>query len=75
MTNNGSSLLIGVAEAAQILGISRGLAYQLVQEGRLPHVKLGRRVLVPRKAMEDWLAREAIASQRHPNVVESPHRY
>lgn len=48
MTENGDTLLLGVADAAKLLGISKGLAYDLIAEGRLPHVRLGRRVLVPR---------------------------
>ena len=55
-------LLLSVREAAIVLGIGRNLVYQLVREGRLPHVKLGRRVLIPRHALEEWLDREAGAT-------------
>ena len=65
------TLLVSVAEAAKLLGIGRGLAYQLVQEKRLPSVKLGRRVLVPRQALEEWVAREAGLPQPAPSVVSS----
>jgi excisionase family DNA binding protein len=34
-----------VEEAAKILGISRGLGYELVRSGELPSLKLGRRVV------------------------------
>ncbi len=40
-----------VTEAAEVLGISRTLAYELVARNQLPHVRFGRRVLVPRKAL------------------------
>jgi excisionase family DNA binding protein len=40
-----------VTEAAEVLGISRTLAYELVARGELPHVRFGRRVLVPRRAL------------------------
>ena len=63
------ALLLSVEEAAKLLGISRGLAYQLVQEKRLPHVKLGRRVLVPRQGLEEWIAQEAGLPQPAPSVV------
>ena len=59
MSTNGAALLVSVAEAAELLGIGRNLAYELVRENRLPHVKLGRRILVPRRGLEDWIAREA----------------
>jgi excisionase family DNA binding protein len=45
-----------VEEAAKILGISRGLGYELVRNGELPSLKLGRRVVVPRRALDRLLA-------------------
>jgi excisionase family DNA binding protein len=38
---------LSVEAAATLLGISRGLAYQGVQDGSIPSVRVGRRVLVP----------------------------
>lgn len=52
-------LLLTVEEAAQHLGIGRTLAWQLVQKGELPVVRLGRCVRVPRRALEEWIARQA----------------
>ena len=69
---NGSALLISVAEAAGLLGISRNLAYDLVREGRIPHIKLGRRVLVPRLGLENWIAEEAGIAAAPSQVVELP---
>lgn len=40
-------LTVTVEEAAEVLGISRGLAYDLVRRGEVPSVRLGRRLLVP----------------------------
>lgn len=40
-----------VAEAAEILGISRGSAYAAAQSGDLPTIRFGRRLLVPKKAL------------------------
>ncbi len=51
-----------VPEAAKALGISRDLAYDLIRQGRLPHVTYGRRLLVPRQALKEQLEREAAAS-------------
>ena len=41
-----------VDEAAKLLGISRNLAYELVRLGQIPSVRLGRRIVVPRAALE-----------------------
>ncbi len=57
MTEN-VSLLVSVVEAAEMLSISRNLAYEMIRQGRIPHVRLGRRVLVSRAGLEQWLARE-----------------
>ena len=72
MSENGVSLTVSVDEAAKLLGISRNLAYDLVREGRLPHVRLGRRILVPRFGLDQWLANEANVAQRPAEVVSSP---
>lgn len=44
-----------VDEVAQMLGISRGLAYEMVRQGELPSIRLGRRLLVPCRTFERWL--------------------
>jgi excisionase family DNA binding protein len=48
-----------VEEAGRMLGISRAHAYELVARGELPHLRLGRRVVVPKQAIELLLARAA----------------
>jgi len=48
-----------VEEAGRMLGISRAHAYELVARGELPHLRLGRRVVVPKHAIELLLARAA----------------
>ena len=48
-------LTVTVSEAAEFLGISRAFAYELVARGVIPAVRFGRRVVVPRKALETLL--------------------
>jgi excisionase family DNA binding protein len=52
-------LTLTVDEAAQVLGISRALAYELVARGELPSLRLGRRIVIPRRALELVLSRAA----------------
>lgn len=40
-----------VAEAAELLGISRGLAFEAVNRGELPSIRVGRRILIPRSRL------------------------
>ena len=49
-------IVLTVEEAAKLLRISRGLAYEMVRQGALPTIRLGRRILVPRQALERMLA-------------------
>jgi excisionase family DNA binding protein len=44
-------LVYTVAEAGEMLGISRAFAYELVARGELPVIRLGRRRLVPKAGL------------------------
>ena len=48
-------LTLTVPQAAEVLGISRALAYELVARGELPSLRLGRRVVVPRRALQNFV--------------------
>lgn len=48
-------LTLTIAEAAKLLGIGRNLAYDRVKTGEIPVIKIGRRLLVPRRALEKML--------------------
>lgn len=47
---------VSVTEAGRLLGIGRVSAYQAVQRGELPSIRLGRRIVVPRAALDRLLA-------------------
>ena len=53
---NNEKLTLTVSETASLLGLSRNSAYQGVLTGEIPHVKVGKRILIPRKALEELLA-------------------
>ena len=44
-----------VRQAAARLGISPGLAYELIRAGEIPAKRLGRRWVVPRELFHAWL--------------------
>ena len=49
-----------VTEAAQIIGISRSLAYQMANEGKLPTILVGvRKNVIPKAALDQWLLDQA----------------
>ena len=51
-------LCVTVPEAAEMLGISRNFAYQLVREGKLPSIRFGKRILIPKAALEKMLEKD-----------------
>jgi len=46
-----------VSEAAQALGIGTTLCRELIKSGELPSVRIGRRLLVPRNVIEEYIDR------------------
>lgn len=48
-------LTLNVPEAGKLLGISRAQAYLMAKTGQIPTIKLGRRVVVPKSALEKML--------------------
>ncbi|KYH28899.1 helix-turn-helix domain protein [Clostridium tepidiprofundi DSM 19306] len=42
-------------EAAEVLKIHYNSVYQLVQEGRIKCVKVGRKILIPERCLNDFI--------------------
>lgn len=57
-----------VEEAGTILGIGRTAAYEAARCGQIPAVRIGRRLLVPRMALENLLSGDG------GSPTASPHR-
>lgn len=56
-----------VQEAAQLLGISRGVAYAAVHRGEIPSIRLGRRYVIPKDRLEEMLAAKDTGVQEGEN--------
>ena len=48
-------LAVSVDEASELLGISKWLGYEMVAQGKLPALRLGRRLVIPLSALERLL--------------------
>ena len=59
-TNQFDRRTMTVEEAAAVLGIGRGLAYEAVRRGKIPAVRIGRRLLVLQAALDRLLAGSAL---------------
>lgn len=55
---NNERLTVTVQEAAKLLGLGRDKTYALVACGRLRSVKVGKRIVIPRREVEAFLERE-----------------
>jgi excisionase family DNA binding protein len=53
--------VLTVEEAARVLRISRQTAYEGVRSGEIPSLRIGARLLVPRRRLEQMLAGEEVA--------------
>jgi len=56
MEENEEKLVYTVTEVAELLGISRPLAFQGVERGEIPCIRVGKRILIPRMALEKLLS-------------------
>lgn len=50
--------VLNVDELAVYLGVSRPKAYELAHSDGFPRVTVGRRILIPAAALEQWLANQ-----------------
>ncbi|MEK5391862.1 helix-turn-helix domain-containing protein [Margalitia sp. FSL K6-0131] len=50
--------VLTVKDITEFLGISRAKAYELVHTGEFHTVKVGSRILIPKKSIQKWLEGE-----------------
>lgn len=50
-----SRLTLTVEEAVDVLGISRSLGYELARQGKIPILRLGRRIVVPTAQLTEFI--------------------
>lgn len=56
-----NSILISVIELSSYLGVSTDSIYTMVREKQIPHMRIRRRILFHRNAIDSWI-QESIAS-------------
>jgi excisionase family DNA binding protein len=62
--NECANLVMSVDQAARALQISRNTAFSRIHDGSLPAVRLGRRLLVPRKSVDAMLDVKPVSTSR-----------
>jgi len=58
VSDNTDRLVFTVNEARQKLGISRGLTYEAIRTGKIPSIRIGRRILIPKAALQRLLEKD-----------------
>lgn len=48
-------LVYSIQEAADLLGISKSYAYELVRKGAIPVLKLGKKRVIPKEKFNQWI--------------------
>jgi excisionase family DNA binding protein len=56
---HGQPVLLTVKEAAKLMGIGRDMTYALVAENKIPNIRLGRHIRIPRASLIAHLHTEA----------------
>jgi excisionase family DNA binding protein len=51
----GAPLVLTVCEVAKILRLGKMSVYEAVSRGEIPYIRIGRRILIPRNALERML--------------------
>ena len=57
---NSERLILTARETSQLLGLSRSSVYQGMLTGEIPHVRIGKRKLIPRVALEKLLSEASV---------------
>ena len=65
---NSERLILTAREASQLLGLSRSSVYQGMLTGEIPHVRIGKRKLIPKAALERMLECDCQLNRRHDDV-------
>ena len=50
-----NKVTLTVSEAAELIGISKPSMYEVVRTGKVRSVKVGRKILISRQSLMDWL--------------------
>lgn len=64
---------IGSTEVCKALGIGRSSFYALTKSGTIPHIRVGRRILIPIKELDEWIHQNSIQATFNSYRKEENH--
>ncbi len=62
MQKQSKPLVYTVDEISKLLRVSKPSAYEAVNTGKIPSVRVGKRLLVPKDAFDRWLSGQQVAA-------------
>jgi len=57
-----------IPEVARFLKVSRSKVYGLVQQGLIPHVRIGKNVRITDRDLQAWLDRNSVGRLQEPSL-------
>ena len=52
----GTKMTLSVSEAAEMIGISKPKVYDLIRDGELISIHVGKKIVIPKQSVIDWLS-------------------
>ena len=52
----GTKMTLSVSETAELIGISKPKVYDLLRDGELTSIHVGKKIVIPKQAVIDWLS-------------------
>ena len=49
-------LLLNVKQLAELLGVSDSSVYELIQEDDFPSLRIGKRIVIPKEELRQWIS-------------------
>ena len=68
---NDLPLTLNALDVAEVLGISRAAAYELVRSKGFPHMNIGKRILIPKDAFLEWIREQTEVNDRKSIVRQA----
>ena len=64
LTEKKERLVYSVYDVVHLLGLSISSVYKGINDNEIPHVKVGSRILIPKKMLDEWLCKRDNQSKK-----------
>ena len=57
-------LLLNTTQLADLLGVSHSSVYELIQEDGFPSLRIGKRIVIPKEELRQWISRNTKGAKK-----------